>query len=282
MSVSYNGKKPGAVWYMRKRTGAFFAACKDKSTRHIARVMRRDGALSTAGFVTAGVFLKVSTAAITGFIFSYGLPVAAGAGVLMGAKSYLSYRKSAKTGKKSTHVRDGLIAVGAIGAGVFLLSSGAAAVVAMVVGVGAPVAAGAGVLFAAKSWMASRKLSKSIPAYNYMRKAEQNWLEKKERAPLFKRIGAAIAAACRATAAALTSPLRMFARKDSASTPASTPVTPAVSQADSAPALNNASAAGDFAKSAPAAQDDPQRAAAAAERAAARARRKQDGGTRFN
>lgn len=281
MSVSHNGKKPGALWYMRKRTGAFFAACKDKSTRHIARVMRRDGALSVAGFATAGVFLKVSTAAITGFIFSYGLPVAAGAGVLMGAKSYLSYRKSSKTGKKSTHVRDGLIAVGAIGAGVFLLSSGAAAVVAMVVGVGAPVAAGAGVLFAGKSWLSSRKLGKSTPAYNYMRKAEQNWLEKKERAPLFKRMGAAITNTCRATGRALSSPLRLFARKDSADAQTTTPTAPAAARTTSAPALDS-SASSDFAKSAPAPEQDPARAAAAAERAAARSRRKLEGGTRFN
>ena len=281
MSVSHNGKKPGALWYMRKRTGAFIAACKDKSTRHIARVMRRDGALSATGFVTAGVFLKVSTAAITGFIFSYGLPVAAGAGVLMGAKSYLSYRKANKTGKKSTHVRDGLIAVGAIGAGVFLLSSGAAAVVAMAVGVGAPVAAGAGVLFAAKSWMGSRKLGKSTPAYNYMRKAEQNWLENKERAPLFKRMGAAIANACRATGRFVTSPLHMFSRKDGTQEQSAEHVAPAVTQQGNTPALN-ASASGDFAKSAPAAEQDPVRAAAAAERAAARTRRREEGGSRFN
>lgn len=273
MSVSYNGKKPGALWYMRKRTGAFIAACKDKSTRHIARAMRRDGMLSTAGFATAGIFLKVSATAITGFIFSYGLPVAAGAGVLMGAKSYMSYRKSAKSGKKSTHVRDGLIAVGAIGVGVFLLSSGAAAVVAMAVGVGAPVAAGAGILFAGKGWLASRKLGKSAPAYNYMRKAEQNWLDKKERAPLHKRIGATLARIA-------TSPLRLFTRKGAQQDTAQQDA-PALEQQGRAPALE-ATAGDAFAKSAPAGEQDPQRAAAAAERAAARQRRQRDGGTRFN
>lgn len=275
MSVSYNGTKPGPLWYMRKRTGAFFAACKDKSTRHIARVMRRDAALSTTGFVTAGLFLKVSATAITGFIFSYGLPVAAGAGVLMGAKSYMSYRKSAKSGKKSTHVRDGLIAVGAIGVGVFLLSSGAAAVVAMAVGIGAPVAAGTGVLFAAKSWMASRKLGNSAPAYNYMRKAEQTWLDKKERAPLGKRIGAAIG-----NAVGALNPLRLFGRK-TAEQDSTQQDPPALVQQGSTPALES-TAAEDFAKSAPAVEQDPQRAAAAAARAEARQRRQREGNPRFN
>ena len=48
MSVTHNGKKPGTLWHLRTRTGAFIAACKDKSTRHIARVMRRDAGLSTS------------------------------------------------------------------------------------------------------------------------------------------------------------------------------------------------------------------------------------------
>lgn len=275
MSVSYNGTKPGSLWYMRKRAGAFIAACKDKSTRHMARVMRRDAALSTTGFVTAGLFLKVSATAITGFIFSYGLPVAAGAGVLMGAKSYLSYRKSAKSGKKSTHVRDGLIAVGAIGVGVFLLSSGAAAVVAMAVGIGAPVAAGTGVLFATKSWMSGRKLGKSTPAYNYMRKAEQSWLDKKERAPLGKRIVAAIGNAMSAL-----NPLRLFGRKAAQQDDVQQD-TAAFTPQPSAPALESAAAA-DFTKSVAAAEQDPQRAAAAAARAEARQRRQREGNPRFN
>lgn len=259
MSVTHNGKKPGTLWHLRTRTGAFIAACKDKSTRHIARVMRRDAALSAASFVTTGVFLKVSATAITGFIFSYGLPVAAGAGLLMGAKSYRAYQKAARSGKKSTHVRDGLLAVGAIGAGVFLLSSGAAAVVSMVVGVGAPVAAVAGVAMGYKSWRGARKLGASTPAYRYTREAEAAWVEKKERAPLLKRI-------TRGLVNIATSPLRLF--KGKAATSSNDNSAPETTQQGSAPALTN-TAREEFAQA-----QDPQRAEAARQRAEARAQRK--------
>lgn len=268
MSVTYNGKKPGILWTVRTATGAFLTACKDRGTRHLARVLRRDATISGAGFVSAGVFLNVSATAITGFIFSYGLPVAVGAGVLMGTKSYLAYRKANATGKKPKHFRDALIAVGAIGAGIFLLSSGSAAVVAMVVGVGAPVAAGTGVLFAVKSWMTGRKLANSSPAYNYTRKAEQKWLDKKERAPLRQRIAARISSA-----------LSIFSRKPRAQD-AAPAVIPAVTQSTAAPRIE-AKAGDAFAKTA-APEPTAAETAAAAERKANLQRRKAEGSKRFH
>lgn len=192
MSIRHNGKKPGRLWSLRRNAGAFLAACRDTHTRPLARVLRRDVVLGSTALAATATLLNVSATAVTGFIFSYGLPVALATGAAMGAKSYFAYKAAARTGAATPYMRDAVLAAGAVGAGLFLLSSGAVVAVSMAVGMGVPAAAGVGVVMGVKAWMTTRKLSASTPALRYQRKADAAWLEKQTRPSLPARLRAAV------------------------------------------------------------------------------------------
>lgn len=271
MSIRHNGKKPGRLWSLRRTAGAFLAACKDTHTRPLARVLRRDVVLGGTALAATATLLNVSATAVTGFIFSYGLPVALATGAAMGAKSYFAYKAAARTGTARPYMRDAVLAAGAVGVGLFLLSSGAVVAVSMAVGMGVPATAGVGLVMGVKAWMTTRKLSASTPALRYQRKADAAWLEKQTRPSLPARLRAAVVRR-----------LPFLARDKGVSLqPADLPVTEALSHTSTPPAALPKAPLRDVFPAAPdQASDQAQETARI--RAENRARRKREDKPRFD
>lgn len=173
--------------------------------------------------------------------------------------------------------RNAVLSGGSIAAGI-VLTMKYAALLPIIASWGPPAAGGVALFFGWRSWRNYRGVSKSIFMHNEIRKAEDKWLEKKQRPKLFKRIGAYISLKTSQLGRIASAPLRLFRRKPAADT--QTRPQPSVNPT-AKHALPQDQAATFDAVAKPAAAQDPQRAEAARKRAEERARRKGGNGTRF-
>lgn len=174
---------------------------------------------------------------------------------------------------QATLKRTGVSAAG-FTAAYFIATTPAMAAVPFLMTFGPFVAGGAGVVFGVMAWRGVSDLNKSMTVNRHMGDAKQKWIDKKNRPPLFKRMGTSLGNGLSAVGRTLTAPLRWrpFAKKaDNRALPGRPADT------DARTLDGSASITADLNKAAEPALS-PERLAAAEKRAA---RRQQTPGNRF-
>lgn len=172
MTVSYEGKSPGKLWYFMQKTKGIFATKQQKP------------------LVSSGTGTGVSVGAtylITqqiGFVLAY-LPVAvAGLAGMAGYNAFRAVRPSESDRKARVSSQDRWISAAKYGAGaaaVFLLTP----VMTTWVSVGAIAATG---YFGLRSWKSWKEGANSMPVRNFIRDREAEWVDHQKNGTLKKRL----------------------------------------------------------------------------------------------
>ncbi|MDP2205457.1 MAG: hypothetical protein Q8K65_04055 [Alphaproteobacteria bacterium] len=176
MSVSYEGKSPGKLWYFYQKTKGIFATKQQKPLLK-----------SSAGTGISGASTYLITQQI-GFVLAY-LPIAtAGLAGMAGYNAYRAVRPSDSDRKNRTSTQDRWVSAakyGGAAAAVFILTP----MLTTWVSVGAMAATGYFAFRGYKNW---KEGAKSMPVRNFIRDQEAKWVEHKKNGTLKKRLGRAL------------------------------------------------------------------------------------------
>ncbi len=106
MAVSYQGKKPGKLWYVSKRLGLVLKALRNKDTKIDAQIMAGDVGITTA-LVAGGIaLLSVPQLALIPFgVWAVG-SIAGGGAAFYGVKSWLGLRRLNNSTFAYYHMKD--------------------------------------------------------------------------------------------------------------------------------------------------------------------------------
>ena len=106
MAVSYQGKKPGKLWYVSKRLGLILKALRNKDTKIDAQIMAGDVGITTA-LVAGGIaLLSVPQLALIPFgTWAVG-SIAGGGAAFYGVKSWLGLRRLNNSTFAYYHMKD--------------------------------------------------------------------------------------------------------------------------------------------------------------------------------
>ncbi|MFN7114921.1 MAG: hypothetical protein ACK4PK_11260 [Alphaproteobacteria bacterium] len=178
MSVSYEGKSPGKLWYFYQKTRGIFATKQQKPL-----------VKSTAGTGISGASTYLITQQI-GIVLAY-LPIAtAGLVGMAGYNAYRAVRPSDSDRKERVSAQDRWVSAakyGGAAAAVFILTP----MLTTWVSVGAMAATGYFAFRGYKNW---NEGAKSMPVRNFIRDQEAKWVEHKKNGTFKKRLGRALTA----------------------------------------------------------------------------------------
>lgn len=178
MSVSYEGKSPGKLWYFWQKTKGIFETKQQKP------LMK-----STTGTGISGASTYLITQQI-GFVLAY-LPIAtAGLAGMAGYNAFRAIRPSESDRKNRVSTQDRWVSAakyGGAAAAVFILTP----MLTTWVSVGA-IAATA--YFGVRSYKNWKEGANSMPVRNFIRDQEAKWVEHKKNGTLKKRLGRALGA----------------------------------------------------------------------------------------
>ncbi len=173
MSVSYEGKSPGKLWYFWQKTKGIFETKQQKPL-----------VSSAAGTGVSGGATYLITQQI-GLVLTY-LPIAtAGLVGMAGYNAFRAIRPSESDNKNRISTQDRWISAakyGAAAAAVFVLTP----VMTTWVSIGAIAATG---YFGLRTWRSWKAGVESMPVRNFMREREAEWLDHQKNGTLKKRLG---------------------------------------------------------------------------------------------
>lgn len=176
MSVSYEGKSPGKLWYFWQKSRGIF---ETKQQKPLVK--------SASGTGISGGATYLITQQI-GFVLAY-LPIAtAGLAGMAGYNAFRAIRPSDSDRKNRVSTQERWVSAakyGAAAAGVFLLTP----VLTTWVSIGAIAATG---YFGLRSWRNWKEAANSMQVRNYVRDQEAKWVEHKKNGTLKKRISRAL------------------------------------------------------------------------------------------
>lgn len=176
MSVSYEGKSPGKLWYFYQKTKGIFETKQQKPLLK-----------SSAGTGISGASTYLITQQI-GFVLAY-LPIAtAGLVGMAGYNAYRAVRPSDSDRKDRVSTQDRWVSAakyGGAAAAVFILTP----MLTTWVSLGAMAATGYFAFRGYKNW---KEGASSMPVRNFIRDQEAKWVEHKKNGTLKKRLGRAL------------------------------------------------------------------------------------------